>query len=242
MEKDNLDKLFNEAVNIVAYKDDEGKIQELIDQGLEIDRLDEYDISLAARAIFGAINYRALHSLWKAGAKATTPYLEEIFAEFKQGKSVEDFYREVEEEKKRNKAREISKNFSAKKLKLQSGHLAFTAEIEGEQDAELELILNLEPFMYDGYFTQTQFEFIGFWSDEMRIQMYTKEGYTFDSEEVEASSIYLQHAHNPVDLKRLTIKSGRKFDTIEVELYFDFEYEATDYKNESLVWKFKQEK
>lgn len=241
MQQEELDTLFHRAITLVAHQDDQGQLQELIDKGLEIDRLDEYGQSLAERSLFGAINFRSLYALWKAGATPATPYLQEIFSLFQKGKPIEVCYAEAEAKKRKQQAKEISPNFSAKKLKLQSAHLNLPDHSLSDRDPEFELTLDLAPFLFEGHYTETQLVFVGELTEEMEAQCFETEGYTFE-EELEPASIYIQHAHNPIDLKRLALKRGRKYLTLEMELYLDVEYERTDYPNETIVWTYKQER
>ncbi len=232
MNSDHQLKLFNEALACVQYKNDEGKIQELINQGLEVDRKDEFDYSLAERAIFGAINYSALYALWKAKARPTTEYVQEIFEGFELGKTVAEFYEEEAEELKRQEAKDITKDFTIKKLCLASTSFELTKE-------EFELTLVLKPFIYDDHFTETTLHFVGTCDASMSEQLFSTNGYSFKQDEIEPSSIYLQHVHNPVDLKKLRIKKGRTYNYIMVDLFFDFEYEQTDFNNEAISWESK---
>jgi len=232
--------LFHLAEDIVQESHDNGKLQKLINQGLDVNQKDEYDISLAERAIFGSINYDALFTLWKAKAIPTTEYVEEIFNEFKNGKTPQEFYQEDEEKEinKKKGVKDFSKNFSAKKLKIASINIEVTEEIEGVQDSEVILNISLKPFIYKDWVTETELQFVGFCNPEMKKQIYS-DGYTFKEDEIEPSSIYVQNVHNPIDLKTLKISEGKNHNFIEATLFFDFEYERTDYKNETLHIKYK---
>jgi len=235
--------LFNDAIDVAwEGNDKDNKFQRLIDNGLEVDRLDEFEISLAERAIFAIINFDVLHALWKANATPTSLYVQEIFDAFKSGKTVAEYYEEEEQKRQLKQAKDITKDFSAQKLKVDSANFEITEDIEDIQDSEIILNIKLKPFMFDGHFTETELEFAGFCNSKIQASVFSKEGYIFKEDEIEPSSIYIQSAHNPIDLRKLTIKQGRKYLNMKAELLFDFEYERTDFRNETVVWEFKIEK
>ena len=238
-EKSNL---FNEALALVQEDNDEGNLQKLIDKGLEINRKDEYGISLAERAIFGAINYNALHSLWQANASPQTEFVQEIFDEFAKGKTPVEFYEEEKEELKLQNAVDITKGFSCKKLKIDHAFFEINDAIENVQDAELSLTIHLKPFIFNGHYTETTVAFSGVCNPKMKEKIFSETGYTFEDDEIEPSSIYIQHVHNPIELKKLTVKKGKKYYTIQSNLLFNFEYESSDYNNEDIAWEFKVKK
>ena len=236
--------LFYKAQDCVQEKYEKGILQKLINQGLDVNQKDEYDYSLAERAIFGAINYDALHTLWKANAIPESEYVKEIFGLFEKGKTPKEFYEEENKEKnnKLRKATDITKSFSAKKLQINNASFEITEEIINKQDSEIILTINLKPFIFEEHYTETEFQFVGFCNSEMRKNIFEINGYIFKEDEIESSSIYIQHSHNPVDLKKLTITENNEHFNVKAMLYFDFEYENTDFKNEKIVWEFKVEK
>lgn len=230
--QEDKDFLFNQAITIVQFKHDNGELQKLISAGLEVNRKDEYGYTLSERSVFGANNYDALFLFWGAGAKPETEYIENIFAEFKQGKKPVDLYRTEDEAKtvKHKHLIDYTKNFSAKILKIQKVYF----EITEEDEPEIELSISLQPFIYNNDVIETHLQFTGFSSRKIKQKIYSETGYTFEPNEIESSSIYIQNTHNPVDLNKLKvtpIESGFK---IEAELFFDFEYEGTNYMNETV--------
>ena len=86
------------------------------------------------------------------------------------------------------------------------------------------------------------YNLLAFVSSEIRKNVFEKNGYEFKEDEIEPSSIYIQNSHNPVDLKKLTVIEYDEYYNIKAILYFDFEYENTDFKNEEILWEFKSEK
>ena len=164
MSQNTNNNLFYKAQDCVQEKYEEGVLQELINQGLDVNQKDEYGYSLAERAIFGAINYDALHILWKANAVPETEYVEEIFGYFKEGKTPKEFYKEEDEEEndKLNKATDITNSFSVKKLKVSNASFKITEGIENKQDSEIILTISLKPFIFEEHYTETELQFIGF--------------------------------------------------------------------------------
>ncbi len=228
--------LFNQAIEIVQNEHDNGELQKLIDSGLEVNRKDEFNYTLSERAVFGGINYDALFLLWKAGAKPETEYIEDFFNEFKHGKTPDVLYRkdaEVEIGKLQN-INDYTENFSAKLLKISTTNFEITGE---EEASEIEFSIFLESFVFNNDIVKPQLQFIIFCSKEMKERIYSDTGYTFPSDEISSSSIYIQNVHNPVDLKKLTIIPVNKYFQLEAELYFDFEYEGTSYPNETITLK-----
>lgn len=244
MEKFNIKVLFNKALANINFKFDENEIQSLIKQGLDVDMEDEYGMTLVERASFGSTNYEALFCFWKANAKPQTEYIEDIFNLFKSGLLPTDLYqKEIEKENAKLKnVKDISKSFSTKKLKVENATFCITDEIENEQDSELILTIRLEPFIFQEHYIETELEFICLCDNKMSKKIFDENGYDFSDEDSVSSSIYIQHLHNPVDIKKIKIKNSSKHYEIETQLYFDFEYEGTDYKNELVTWKFKAEK
>ena len=238
MSMEDYNKLFYRAQTIVQEKNDQGQLEELIQKGLDVNRKDEYGISLVERASFGSVNYNALFSLWTAKATPTSEYVREVFEEFNKGKTSADLYKESEEILKLKNAPDFSRNFSAKKLKVENASFEITEEINDNEDSELILTIELKPYLYEGRVIETKMEFIAPTYNEMKKNLFTEDGHSFTGENV-SSSIYIQDVHNPVDLKRLKISKGKKYYNLVADLHYDFEYENTTYANEVATLKFK---
>jgi len=134
----------------------------------------------------------------------------------------------------------MQKYFPFNKLKVKEVFYEFTQEIEDEQDAELELLIEFEPFKIDNHELAIKLQFLGFSSPEIERSVFSN-GYNFNEDnQIEPSSIYFQSVHNPIDLKFLKIEKKQKLEIITIELFFDFEYEKTDYKNHSLKIQFEK--
>ncbi len=120
------------------------------------------------------------------------------------------------------------------KFKVEDIHYEFTREIEDEQEAEIEFVIKFSPLIQDRQNLEPSLEFVGFSTSEMGSRVFSA-GYEFsDDDDIEPSSVYFQSVHNPVDLKWLRIEKQEAFELIEFELFFDFEYENTDYGSQSL--------
>ncbi|MEO1513542.1 MAG: hypothetical protein AAFV95_00975 [Bacteroidota bacterium] len=231
------DSLFHKAVSIVGFKYDEDKqLPQLIAQGLEINREDEYGYTLASRAVFGAINYDALYLLWKAGAKASTELIEEIFANFEKGVTPQQMYEQekVEKQKEEDAVKlDFSDGFRPDRLQLEEVSCEITPYIEDEQDSELVLELVFEPFRYKDNLVHPDMEFIAFSSPEIEAQVFSPAGWECD-EEVEGSSIYLENIHHPVDLKWLKMERGEEETIVHFRLFFDFSADSEVFESASL--------
>lgn len=135
----------------------------------------------------------------------------------------------------------MQKKFPFEQLILKDVFYKFTQEIEDEQDAELELIIEFESIEIEGQKLNFKLEFLGFSNPEIEKSVFSN-GYNFSGDdEIELGSIYLQSVHNPIDLKLLKIEKRHHIEIITIELFFDFEYENTDYKNHLLKIQLKKE-
>ena len=133
------------------------------------------------------------------------------------------------------------KEFPFDKLKVKEVIYEFTQEIEDEQDAEIELVVEFEPIEFEGQILNLKLEFVGFSNPEMEHGVFTN-GYNFnDDDEIEPSSIYLQSIHIPVDLKSLKIERKQNMEIFTIELFFDFKYERTESQNRLLKVQFEKE-
>ena len=127
----------------------------------------------------------------------------------------------------------MKKDFPLEMLKISNVFYEFTQEND-KHDAEIELIIEFEPIKIDGHEINPKFQFIGFSNPALEKSVFLS-GYNFTDEDyLEPSSIYFQSVHNPVDLKALRIEKKDGKEIIFIDLFFDFEYEQTEYKNEKL--------
>ena len=134
------------------------------------------------------------------------------------------------------------KEFPFEKLRVKDIFYEFTQDIENVQDAEIELIIEFEPFNIEGEEFTLITEFVGFSNPDLERNIFSN-GSTFKGKnEVDPSSIYLQSRHNPIRLNFLKIEKRDDLEIFEIELLFDFEYEQIDYKNHLYKIKYEKEK
>jgi len=131
--------------------------------------------------------------------------------------------------------------FPYDQLQLGAVRYEFTPEIEDEQDAEFELILEFQELMVGHQAIRPVMAFIGASNPEMEKQVFS-EGYGFTEADdtLEPGTIYLESVHNPVDLKWLRIERLRDKRKITVELYFDFEYAGASFASKQLTLEFER--
>jgi hypothetical protein len=176
-----------------------------------------------------ADNYGVLYIFWKYDVLATTEYIEAIFKKFKNGILPDELYAndKLEQMKRLNKVKlDLSSNFSASKLILKK--IKFIVDENGS-----EIIVTFKPFrLIDEIFERT----IEFTTNNI-LTITPNSELTFSKEGEDMNgSFYFDNVHNPVDLKRIKFGNqvGKKIE-VELELFFDFEYERTPLKNESII-------
>jgi hypothetical protein len=174
-------------------------------------------------------NYDVLYILWKHKALATTPYIEAIFGKFKKGSLPDALYAhdKLEQSERLNKVKlDLSTDFSASKLELEKIQLSI-------DENGSEIIVTFKPFRYNDQVFERNFEFV---TDDILVIMPHTE--LVFNDEYMSDSFYFDDVHNPVDLKRIKFgdRIGDKIE-VELELLFDFEYERTPLKNESIILK-----
>jgi len=123
-------------------------------------------------------------------------------------------------------------DFPVDSIQIDSVHFEITDAME---DGEIVLTLKLKPFILEGRVVEETLEFIVMNNQAIAQGIYGA-GYHFTEDELlEGASIYVQSVHNPVDLKRLkVIKTPTKIQ-FEIDLYLDFEYERTPYRNQTIT-------
>jgi hypothetical protein len=198
-------------------------IQKAINAGFNVNVTDGVRVSLAEFASFSD-DRKMLHILWSAGAKATTPHIENIFSEFKSGK--------IDEIDSQKKSPPLSNNHE---YELNLFSLAKVPIIKiGFDESSFALIIQFDSFKIENDIITEPLVF------ELKEHINLKDlkkGKTFVKDQI-TSSIYLQGAHNPVDLKY--IKTSKKLfgpKALEVHILVDFEHEGTGLKNERIVIK-----
>jgi len=169
-------------------------------------------------------NFELLHVLWKAKAKPTTPFLEEIFSDFSHGKTPSDLLKKFSEPE--TEYIPIKGDFSVNKLQVEK--IEF---IPSGMDTML--FLKFFNFVYQEQKVSPDLEF----NINKPIENYEDFEVYFNPEDECSSSMLLFESHNPVDLKRLKVYKDRGKKIIEMDLLFDFEFENTELENQILKLK-----
>jgi hypothetical protein len=173
-------------------------------------------------------NYEILFILWLNKAVATTPYIESIFDKFKEGILPKDLVSDKKREKEKRNSKvklDLTQDFSISKLQVLKGNIL------KEVDDSCELNIIFKPFKYEGKIFENELEFKMY----NMIQIESNTEYLFTGNNEVCSSFYFDEVHNPVDLIKLKFGSiQRKKIEAEIDLFFDFEFEGTPFKNDSI--------
>jgi hypothetical protein len=174
-------------------------------------------------------NYGTLHLLWQHKAVATTPYIKLIFEKFDKGQSPQELY-DIDKMAKENEQKKVkldlTNKFAASKIKVERVHFA-------ADDNGTELNVHFKPFLYDNSIHKVILEFV---TDDI-LELKPNSILHFEGDYL-SSSMYIDNVHNPVDLR--TFKTGNivgKKMAVELELFFDFQFERTPFPNETVTIK-----
>jgi hypothetical protein len=172
-------------------------------------------------------NYGLLHLLWQHKAVATTTFVTAIFEQFGLGVLPQELYEKDRTEKLDRLSKvelDLTDNFAAANLILQKIDLNF-------DEGGSEIIVSFEPFKFNNEVFERNLEFY----TDVTLDILPNCEYYFTADET-SSSIYFDNVHNPVDMRRLKFgeKMGKKI-ALEIELFFDFEFENTPLKNETVI-------
>jgi hypothetical protein len=172
---------------------------------------------------------RMVEIFWKYGANPSTQYLQEIEEAFKNGKTYLDFEKPKEDA---TKYLDLSENFSVRKLEFINGNI-LTLE-NGLQNIHIPIA----KFVLDDEIVDTSVRLdrislattlnnmIG---ENIEFPINPSEGYI-------DGSIYLRETHNPVDVTSIKfIKLEDSLITVDLTMNFNFEFEGTGLKNETII-------
>src|SRR5688572_1160158 len=98
------------------------KVQEALEGGFDANAIIDNDKPALEWCSFSD-DYRMMEILWRAGAKPTAPWTEEIVKEFEAGKSWQSFT-EADEGDARNNLRDLTEFFSVKNLTFAEGTIS----------------------------------------------------------------------------------------------------------------------
>lgn len=173
-------------------------------------------------------DFNQLYFLWQNGAKASTPYIVEIFERFTKGETAQDLIKEKEIEKK-EKQKKVKANLTEYQnvRQLPIDRVYFNKN----EKNETYLMVKFAPFIYQGEVFDSESCLFGplDFSD-----LESKNKFDFSSK-VFDESIYLFNAHNPVNLLEIEFKNILKNEIeVKVTLQFNFEFEGNG-KNELMT-------
>ncbi|MFM2268654.1 MAG: hypothetical protein RL757_2095 [Bacteroidota bacterium] len=172
-------------------------------------------------------NYNLLYLLWQQGVVATSIEIEHLYEQFAHGILPAALYQQDENvliKQLKQVKLDLTNAFSASKLILK------TLSINRNED-KTEIVLLFKPFKYNQQIFTCCLEF----TTERLIKIASHTELLFEKDEL-VSSIYFDEVHNPIDLRRIKFgKTVHEKTTIELELFFDFEYEGTPFPSETVV-------
>lgn len=170
-------------------------------------------------------DYKMIEILWKAGAKYTIPFVEEIFFDFKNGKTHLDFLKPAENIQDYP---DLTDSFSISQLNFELGCIE-------SRENEFYISIPISKFVLDNEIIKTAItldrivlsqniqQLIG---TIIHFNINPEEGYI-------DGSVYLRSAHNPVDVSEINfISIENKILTIEIVMEFVFEFENIGFANE----------
>ena len=173
-------------------------------------------------------DFRMMEIFWSYGAKPTTEYIQEIVAEFENGKTYLNF---EETKDKPSDYHDLTYDFSVTKWTFLQG------EFKAEEGSSYTIFLPISQFVLDGDIISTSVDLYAIELPEP-LQNYMGKTMQFPVNPTEGyidGSVYLRNAHNPVDVSEIRFLRLEN-DCVELELSmkFDFEYEDIGFKNEEI--------
>jgi hypothetical protein len=194
-------------------------------------RLSEYgfDIATHTRQASWSHDFKRLYFLWQQGALAETPYIEQVFARFRNGEIAADLTAEMVAAKAKETASvkfDLTDYKSADQIPIEA------CSFDRDDTGVVSLYVRFAPFMYEGDVQRPewcQFSDLNFDGFD-GTNRFDFSGHNFDQ------SLYLFHAHNPVDLLEVAFSSV--FDTevsVKITLQFDFAFEAVGKREKRII-------
>lgn len=215
---------FSDLLLVRNYK----KVQEALDQGFDANTIIDEDKTPLELCSFSD-DYRMMEILWKAGAKPTTPWTEEIVKEFEAGKTWQSFMDTNAPEVAAN-LEDLTDSFTVKKLKFAEGEIL-------KNKNEYVISIPISPFVLDKQTIKTSIELEGIKIDN-ELENLIGETITFPVNPEPGyidASMYIRNSHVPVDVTKIKIKKIIKSKAhVDIVADFLFEHEAVGFKNEKL--------
>ena len=173
-------------------------------------------------------DYQMMEIFWKYGAKSTTEYIEDIVAEFENGKTYIDLQ---ESEENPSDYLDLTDDFSLTKWEFLQG------KCNKEEGDFYSINLPVSKFVLDDEVVATSVQLYAIELSE-NLHNYIGKTVSFPTNPNDGyidGSVYLRNAHNPVNVTEFKFLSLEK-DILELELTmkFDFEYESIGFKNETI--------
>lgn len=215
-----------EILNLIVEQNYQA-VENALQNGFDANAIVNNDVSGIEWASY-TDDFRMMEIFWKYGAKPTTEYIEDIVAEFENGKTYLDL---VETEENPNDYPDLTDDFSVTKWEFLQG------EFNKEEGTYYSIILPVSKFVLEDEIVSTSIQLYAIELPE-NLPSYIGKTVSFPVNPNDGyidGSVYLQNAHNPVDVSEIKFLKLEN-DVIELELAmkFDFEYEAIGYKNEIL--------
>lgn len=173
-------------------------------------------------------DFRMMEIFWKYGAKPTTEYIEDIVAEFENGKTYLDL---VETEENPSDYLDLTDDFSVTKWEFLQGKFN---KVEGDFYS---INLPVSKFVLDDEVVATSVQLYAIELSET-LHNYIGNTVSFPTNPNDGyidCSVYLRNAHNPVNVTEFKFLSlGKDILELELTMKFDFEYESIGFKNETI--------
>jgi hypothetical protein len=169
---------------------------------------------------------------WKYGAKTENEFINEIIAEFENGKTSLDFEQDEESVKDFT---DLTQFFSVTKLDFHDGSI-----VKDEEDNQYTISLPISKFVLDNEIIDTSIR-LDFIVLPENLESCIGKTLIFPINPAEGyidGSVYIRSAHNPVDvteIKFLNIENSKL--NAEITMNFDFEFEAIGFENEKIIKK-----
>ncbi len=183
-------------------------------KGLEF----EFDIKHEVKQASWIKDYELLFFLWKVGAQPETPFIQNVFERFVKG---DTHYQMIEEENRKKElerskvAVDLTSYDSVKDIPIDDIYLIL------DENSNYYLIVDIKPYLYDNSVIDLGDLQFGPLDLHQKIILNQKKYFNEDFGE----SIYLFHAHNPVDLKSIEFQMADESTAIiRADLLFDFEF------------------
>ncbi|MFE3849500.1 hypothetical protein ACFX5D_16210 [Flavobacterium sp. LB3P45] len=224
-----------EILNLIVSRNYE-EVENLLKNGFDVNKpVDNGTLEFNTTGIewssYGN-DIKMMEIFWKYGAKTENEFVNEIIAEFENGKTYLDFEKD---EENIEDFTDLTHFFSVTKLDFYDCSI-----VKDEEDNQYTMFLPISKFVLDNKIVDTSIR-LDFIALPENLESCIGKTLNFPINPAEGyidGSVYIRNAHNPVDvteIKFLNIENDKL--TAEITMTFDFEFEATGFKNEKIVKK-----